>query len=147
MRLVLDTNTVISGLLWGGPPGKLVERAIAAEITLFSTLPLLAELNGVLTRVKFVNQLALRRLAVDDVFDGYVALAELVTPASIAPVSRDPDDDQVLAAAVAVRADLIVSGDADLPELRAYRGMEILTASKALALALPSGQPPRPKYR
>lgn len=134
MRLVLDTNTVISGLLWGGPPGELIDRAIERTVRPYATLPLLAELRGVLSRPKFAGQLTARGLAANDVFDGYVALVELVTPISIVPAAaRDPDDDQVLAAAVAARANLIVSGDSDLLELKSYREIDIVDASAALA--------------
>ena len=94
MRLVVDTNTVISGLLWGGPPGLLIDLALGGRIKLISSLPLHAELEGVLARAKFSAQLAKRGLSVSDVFDGHVALVETVAPATIAPaVTRDPADD------------------------------------------------------
>jgi predicted nucleic acid-binding protein len=56
-------------------------------------------------------------------------------PASIAPtVLADPEDDHVLACALAAGADLIVSGDAHLLSLKNYRSMSIMNASAALAL-------------
>ena len=68
-----------------------------------------------------------------DVFDGYAALVTLVTPAAIAPtITRDPADDQVLATALAARADLIVSGDAHLLDLARFQGIEIVTAASAV---------------
>jgi len=51
VRLVLDTNTVISGLLWGGTPGRLIDAAKAGRVELVSSAPLLAELQGVDTVV------------------------------------------------------------------------------------------------
>lgn len=57
----------------------------------------------------------------------------LVAPATIAPtITRDPADDQVLAAALAARADLIVSGDAHLLDLKSFQGIEIVTAAVAV---------------
>ena len=56
MRLVADTNTVISGLLWGGTPGRLIDLAVEGRIKLVTTLPLLAEFEGVLARDKFAGQ-------------------------------------------------------------------------------------------
>lgn len=135
MRLVADTNTVISGLLWGGTPGRLIDLAVEGRIKLVTTLPLLAEFEGVLARDKFAGQLAKRGFSFGDVFDGYVAMVETVTPANIAPtIKRDPTDDQVLAAALGGKADLIVSGDAHLLDLMQFRGIEIVTAAAALAL-------------
>ena len=133
MRLVLDTNTVLSGLLWGGTPGRLIDAAEAGRIDLASSTALLAELQGVLAREKFAKQLARRGLAVADVFDGYAAMVVIVTSAAIAPtIVRDPADDQVLAAALAARADLIVSGDAHLLDLKEFQGIEIVTAAIAV---------------
>ena len=133
MRLVLDTNTALSGLLWGGTPGRLIDAAEAGQVELASSAALLAELQGVLSREKFARQLAKRGLTVADVFDGYAALVSIVMPAVIAPtITRDPADDQVLAAALAAQADLIVSGDAHLLDLKSFTGIEIITASQAI---------------
>jgi uncharacterized protein len=135
VRLVADTNTVISGLLWGGTPGRLINLAVDRQIKLVTSLPLLAEFEGVLARNKFAGQLAKRGFSFGDVFDGYVAMVETVTPANIAPtINRDPADDQVLAAALGGKVDLIVSGDAHLLDLMQFRGIEIVTAAAALAL-------------
>jgi len=46
-------------------------------------------------------------------------------------ILRDPDDDVVLATALAARADIIVSGDKDLIDLRRFRNIEIVTAASA----------------
>lgn len=81
MRLVLDTNTALSGLLWGGTPGRLIDAAEAGLIELASSAALLAELQGVLAREKFVKQLVRRGFVVSDVFEGYAALVSIVTPA------------------------------------------------------------------
>lgn len=57
----------------------------------------------------------------------------LVAPAAITPtITRDPADDQVLAAALAAGADLIVSGDAHLLDLKGFKGIEIVTAAVAV---------------
>lgn len=132
MRLVLDTNIALSGLLWGGTPGRLIDAADARHVALFTSAALLAELDGVLSRPKFARPLAQRGLTVDDLLHGYAALAAMVRPASIAPtILRDPADDAVLAAALGAQADMIVSGDAHLLDLKNFHGMRIVTASDA----------------
>jgi predicted nucleic acid-binding protein len=61
-------------------------------------------------------------------------LAEIIdAPLLPKPVSRDPDDDAVLALATASRADLIVSGDADLLSLGSHSGIAIVTTATAIA--------------
>ena len=133
VRLVLDTNTVISGLLWQGTPGRLIDAAQTKSITLCTSVSLLAELRGVLAREKFVGQLLARAINVSDVFDGYAALAMIVAPADIASVvTKDPADDAVLACALAAQADLIVSGDPHLRNLKTYHGIPIITATDTL---------------
>lgn len=133
MRLVLDTNTAISGLLWHGVPGKLIEAAQAGRIELCTSAPLLAEPQGVLTRGKFSKQLQARSLGAEEILEDYAAIASIVMPAVIAPtVRRDPSDDLVLATALAAGADAIVSGDSHLLDLKTFHGIAIVVAAKAV---------------
>jgi predicted nucleic acid-binding protein len=68
----------------------------------------------------------------------YVEAADLVTPLAVPPVvAGDPDDDHVVAAAVAAKADLIVSGDRHLLTLGTYRTIRIITPAEALAIVVP----------
>jgi putative PIN family toxin of toxin-antitoxin system len=136
VRLVLDTNTALSGLLWGGTPGRLIDAAEAAEIELASSTALLAELQGVLAREKFAKPLSRLGITAGDLFDGYAALVTIFMPATISPViHQDPADDQVLAAALAAQADLIVTGDSHLLNLGGqYQGIPIVTPAQALGL-------------
>jgi predicted nucleic acid-binding protein len=61
-------------------------------------------------------------------------VARVIEPASIRrTVTRDPDDDAVLACALAARADLIISGDAHLLNLKSYQRMPIVSTAEALA--------------
>ena len=134
MRLVLDTNAAVSALLWHGTPGKLINAAQSKTVFLFTSAPLLSELRGVLERDKFAKQLGARGLRVEEVFEGYAALATVVTPAVISPIiAKDPSDDTVLATALAAQADAIVSGDAHLLNLKQYQSIPILTPAESLA--------------
>lgn len=136
MRLVLDTNTALSGLLWQGTPGKLIDAAKRQAVDLFSSTPLLAELQGVMMREKFAKALAARGLQVDMLFEGYAALVQLVVPATISPtILRDPTDDAVLACALAAQADLIVSGDHHLLDLQIYQRIPIVSPAQAVLQA------------
>ena len=133
MRLVLDTNTVVSGLIWGGVPGRLIDSAAAGTAQIISSVPLLDELHDVLFRKKFAAQLAEQGVDAADLFEGYAALVQLVVPADIGPVIlADPDDDIVLATAVAGGADAIVSGDAHLLGIGEFRGMPIISSVAAV---------------
>jgi len=129
----LTPNASLSGLLWHGTPGKLIDAAQARSVTLYSSAPLLAELHGVLGREKFAKHLQVRGLSATQAFEGYAALATVVVPAIIPPVLVEgPDDDCVLACAVAAKADLVVSGDPHLLKLEQYEGVPIVTPADAV---------------
>lgn len=142
MRVVLDTNTAISGLLWGGPPRRLIDAATAGEIEIICAEALLDELRDVLNRPKFTQRLVLRGVTAAELLDLYRQLVHIVVPAQLpAPVTRDPDDDLVLACALAAQAEVIVSGDDDLLSLGVYAGVPILTAPAFLARLRPPSTP------
>ena len=139
MRLVLDTNIVVSGLLWNGVPAQLVDAARADEIEIFTSRILLAELTRILCRTKFDKVIAAGGLPLDELVLSYAGLATLVAPDPIpATVLNDPDDDHVLACALVAKADLIVSGDRDLLTLKSFREIPIVTAAEAVRVL--SGQ-------
>jgi uncharacterized protein len=133
VRLVLDTNAAVSGLLWHGNPGKLIDAAQAGSLILCATALLLAELHGVLGREKFAKHLQVRGLTATQICDGYAALTTVVVPAILPPaVIDDPDDDAVLACAVAAKVDLVVSGDPHLVRLVQYEGIPIVRPAEAV---------------
>jgi len=135
VRIVLDTNVVLSALLWRGTPHLLL-AAIGqrSRIQIYSSTALLEELADVLTRPSAAKRLALIGKAAREVLADYVEAVELVEPASVPRVvAGDVDDDQVIAAAVAARADLIVSGDRKhLLPLGSHQGIDIVEAAEAL---------------
>ena len=132
MRLVLDTNTVVSGLLWDKTPSFLIDAALQGRIELFTSQTLLLELEDVLPRRKFARRVSASGLTIAQLTARYALLARSIVPAAISPVSADPDDDHVLACALAARADLVVSGDSDLLNLKFYQGIPIVGAAGAL---------------
>lgn len=134
MRVVADTNTVVSAFLWGGLPAEVLAAAREGRISLHASPALLAELEDVLARAKFAARIAQVGSSVPQMIAGYRALVTPVRPAVIEPTVRDPDDDHVLACALGASATLIVSRDRDLLELGTFRDIRILAARAALAL-------------
>ncbi len=134
VRIVLDTNVVLSALLWRGTPYRLFEAARQREqIDLFTSTALLEELAEVLMRPALVKRLAALGRTARQVLADYIEAADLVTPLAVPPViATDPDDDHVIAAAVAAEADLIVSGDRHLLALGMHRSIRIVTPTEAL---------------
>lgn len=125
MRILLDTNVIISAVMFRGLPRRLLDAALKGEIRLVSSFALLHELEEVLMeRFGFSARIASAvRAEVESV-------ADVVDPVDIPKVCRDPDDDQVLAAAVDAGAEAIVSGDKDLLALAEHAGIPILTPAQ-----------------
>lgn len=133
VRIVIDTNIAISALFWSGAPHRLLEMARDNRIQVISSTNLLLELEDVLCRPKFAS--LLDRIGKNPlrVMNDFRRMVEIVaSPPLPAPVCRDPDDDAVLACAVAARARLIVSGDADLLILENHQDIPIITADAAV---------------
>ncbi|TAH43835.1 MAG: putative toxin-antitoxin system toxin component, PIN family [Gammaproteobacteria bacterium] len=133
MRIVADTNTVVSGLLWRAAPRRLIDAGREQRITLITSPVLLAELADVLGRSKFIEPLRRDGLTAERLVAEYAAITQLVRPVAVPRVvARDPDDDHIIACALAAKADAIVSGDRDLLDLHEYQGIAILAASDAI---------------
>jgi putative PIN family toxin of toxin-antitoxin system len=117
----------------GGVPRELLDAAGDQRIELFTTRALIVELEDVLSRGKFAQQLNQTRFTPAYLLARYNQLATLITPVALASTGlRDPDDEAVIACAIGAAADLIVSGDKDLLVLKAYRGVRIVSAAEAL---------------
>ena len=129
MRLVVDTNVMVSAVLSDGAPRKILSRCIAREATLLESPATLQELVEVLRRPKF----GLVEDQVHRILAAVVGVAEVVeTTTVLDAVAEDPDDNRFLELAVDGAADRIVSGDRHLLDLKAFRGIPVLRAADAL---------------
>ncbi len=133
MRVVLDTNTIISAILWGGIPWQVYQSALSEQYILLSSEILLDELDKVLRRPKFIPMLSAVNKSVDAVVTAHRNIVESVTPVELSPdVVRDPKDRAILACAIGGDAQYIVSGDKDLLVLHEFHKIPILNAARFL---------------
>ena len=133
--LVLDTNIVVAGLLWNGPPRRLIEWAVEGEaVELYSSAVLLDELAHTLGYSRFAARIESFGTSIAGLVAQYTALASLVAPTGVPRVvANDADDDHVIAAAVAARAELIVTGDRKhLLPIGIHQGIAIVTAREVV---------------
>jgi putative PIN family toxin of toxin-antitoxin system len=111
-----------------------LDLARTGNIELFTSPALLLELEEVLFRDKFSRRLKAADVSPEDLVLGYAALARVISPSPIGPaVKADPDDDEVLACAVAVHADAVISGDRHLLNLGEFQAIPVLTPARFLA--------------
>ena len=126
MRLVLDTNVMVSAILSDGAPRRGLSRCLQHEATLLQSPATLQELVEVIRRPKFhftENEIHRMLAAV-------ASVAEVVDPTTtLQVVVDDPDDDRFLELAIDGRADRIISGDRHLLDLKEFRGIPIVRAA------------------
>ena len=131
-RLVIDTNVLLSFILWpGGVIKHTVEYAVLHGVLLFSDDTLL-EFFEVVQRPKFDRYAPLqkRRQSAADL----AAMVTRVEPKETPSLCRDPKDDKLLAVALAGKADFLITGDRDLLDLGAVGGTRILSPADFAAL-------------
>jgi len=130
IRVVADTNTLVSGFGWRGPPAAVVDAVLAGHLTLITSPPLLDELARVLHYPKLANVFPDPETIVN-LID---TIAETVHPSTRLAIVADEPDNRVLEAAAISQADAIVTGDAGLLAVHVYQEIPLLTTTELLAL-------------
>jgi hypothetical protein len=129
IKVVLDTNVLISAILFGGKPRQILEKAISGEMRLCLSEPILEELKGVLQRSKFNYSPEMIQFILTEL----MGIADFVNPSEMIDlVLEDPDDNRILECAVEAGANYIVTGDIHLLKLSRYRNIEVLNAAAFL---------------
>lgn len=129
LRVVLDSNVIISGFLFGGPPARLLELALGGSVQAYTSTPIMDEVRDVLLRPKFGLSPDQALMLVEELH----GLCEVVTPdRRVNTITADPDDNAILECAQAANANLIVSGDSHLLTLEHWREIDILSPANAI---------------
>ena len=127
MKVVLDTNVLVSAFIVAGVCNRLLDRCILSRrITIILSVSILNEFRNTLSR-KFGHDNEEIKARVEALIEA----SELVEPATFdRQICRDPDDDAILGTAVAGDADCIVTGDSDLLVLERFEGVDIISPSE-----------------
>ena len=129
MKLVLDTNIIISSFFWGGNPRKIMKRIAEGRDSLFISDEMLQEIFLVMSRPKFnvsSNHIIHFTNSIEEIAHK-VPFTGLITG-----ICRDSSDDKILECAFWGNVDFIVSGDNDLLSLKTFQEINILTAAEYL---------------
>ena len=129
MRVVLDTNILISAFIFpGGPPEAAYRLVLEGRVELVTSRPLLVELGRVLT-----EKFGWDSSRADEVVAQVARLGQVVRPTeTVSEIAADPSDDRVLEAASEGGAEVIISGDRHLLRLGTWRAVRIEPAAKFL---------------
>lgn len=135
VRVVADTNVLVSGLLWPGASASFLDAAARRLFHLLTSHDLMEELEEVLSRPHLLARLRARDRTVEEVMSKQQVLATVVTPAMLPlPLElRDRADLPVLQCAIGGDAHAIVTGDKDLLTLKEFQGVIIVTPRAFLA--------------
>jgi putative PIN family toxin of toxin-antitoxin system len=132
MRVVLDTNVLVSALIGEGKPAKLLRKIAEKQVELLTSKPLLDEFTEVIARPKFVEYVGEEE--VKSFLQLVVNMSFVVDLSSKFNVVVDRSDNLVVATAHDGKADYVVSGDNHLLRLRKFRGTRIISVDEALRL-------------
>jgi len=129
VRVVADTNILVSALLFGGTSEQVFLAGLRGEIQLLTSLPLLKEFEKVL-KDKFKFSIHLVREIIEEVEE----VGEIVEVSShVKAISYPDEDNRVLECAVDGKADFVVTGDTrHILPLKEYSGIRILSPSEFL---------------
>jgi len=135
IRAVIDTNVIVSSFL--GDTGTPREIRRAWQHGLFKlciSQPLLEEVEGILRLSRIVKRVRAAEAEVEEFLELAIPSAACaIEPLVVKPVvPDDPDDDFIVATALATQADYIVSGDKHLLDLKEYQGIQIITPRQFL---------------
>ncbi len=126
-KILLDTNVIISALVFGGKPRKILESVQRFKIEAVISPQLLSELSEVLTKKFGFNKEKIQ------LTEGLIKRCfKQIYPSQQFDVFKDKDDNRVLEAAVEGKCNIIITGDKELLELAHFKDIEIMTPEEFL---------------
>lgn len=133
MRVVADTNVIISMLLWGGALERLFVLVNERKIILCFSPETIDELFRVARYGKIVKQAEKMQLPLETLLDKLIAVSIICYPTiKISVIENDESDNRILEVALESQATCIISGDNHLLELKVFRDIAIVSPQKFL---------------
>jgi putative PIN family toxin of toxin-antitoxin system len=138
LKIIIDTNVTISGLLWGGAPNQILKLCRSEVVRILECKETLDEVKNVLQYPKFSERLSALGATAIEVFAYFMNLTTYVPSPETIPdvIKQDPFDNIFLGLASENRSSIIVSGDRHLLEFESYKGIQIVTPSEGVRVIL-----------
>jgi len=143
LKIIIDTNVALSGLLWGSPPNQILKWARDRAISILACDKTVDELKRVLHYSKFANRLSILQTTPQKAMAHFLNIVAFVPDPDTIPViiEADPFDNLFLALASQNFATLIVSGDRHLLDLKDFDNIQIVTPSEGVQIVMRLQQP------
>jgi putative PIN family toxin of toxin-antitoxin system len=131
LKVILDTNVLISSLFWRGPSRHIVDLTIAGKIKAVTSPEILEEVEAVL----YEDFPQVPYLRIEETIRDVLSYSQLIIPSAITVKHlRDLKDTKIIACAMSAKADYIVTGDKDLLVLKKYKYIQIVPPKAFLDL-------------
>ena len=126
MRIVVDTNVLISGVFFGGFPRKILKASVEGRVRACASMEILNEYQEI------IREMVRRKQGNIDasILNPLIRSMEVIEPTSKIEICRDPDDDKFINCARDAQAMYIVSGDKDLLVIQEFENISIVTAKE-----------------
>ncbi len=135
MRVVLDTNVLVSGTFWKGDSEKIVDKVENKEVELISSKELIEEYEEVINREEIMDKTQNKDLILNESVQKVINDSTIVEPTKkFDVVKEDPKDNKIVECAVEGNADYIISQDNHLLNLKEFNGIKILTPEEFLGV-------------
>ena len=128
MKIVIDTNVVASAIFFGGKPRKLIECLFNNRAEAYVTREIISEYSDTVNYL--INKYPKKPLNLPLAF--ITSCMNIIETKSDVNVCRDPDDNKFIECAMDAKCVYVVSGDKDLLDIKAYKGVEIITVAEFL---------------
>jgi len=133
MKIVVDTNVLISATFWAGDSDRILEKAENKEIELVLSKEIIEEFVRVLGYEEIQQKIKDKNLEMRRTAEKIVSVSTIVVPLQkLDVIKEDSDDNKILECAVEGNADYIVSQDNHLLNLKEFRGIKIVTPEEFL---------------
>ena len=135
MRVVLDTNVLISATFWNGDSNRIIAKIEQKEAELIISKEILEEFVSVLGYEEIQKKIKDKNLEMKRTVEKIVSISTIVEPhQKFKVIKDDPDDDKFLDCAIEGNAEFIISQNKHLLKLKEFEGTKILTPSEFLKL-------------
>lgn len=124
MKIVEDTNVLISGIFFGGFPRKILSSVIDGQFTACATIEIVDEYQEIVQKMIDRKEGHINK----NIVAPLIKIMKIIEPVSNVKICRDPDDDKFISGAKDAHARYVVSGDKDLLVLKQYDSIQIVTA-------------------